>query len=391
MITAVEIKNFLSYEHAVIPMGPLTVIHGKNWSGKSNIMRACTWCLLNDGTWSDDAGRDTIRRVLPDGSLADEVMVRISFDDGSSVIRRRTAKENEYILEHSDGSQDVIQKGSVGRGYVPDVGGFTGFQPTIWPNDEKVFLNFSNDANDGRFLLSDSATAVDVKLGSVMGVDVLERAVKKADTYATSNSRAASATEKEIAAKRIELERYVGLEEAIAACNYADKAAAASADATAAWKRTAECADRFRRSNAELTRIGDGPEVIGGCLTAISEAAEKSEAARRKCLTASGLVAKMEASTGPTAEQVELFGQAIATATAADDADKSAFLTFGAAAEARKRYIAAAKSIEATEAEQVEVESELAEAISSIDACPVDGRPHQLCPFWKEETNEQTV
>lgn len=354
-------------------------------------MRGAAWCLYNDGSWSDDPVKDTIRRQLPDGSLADDVWVTVTFSDGSSVTRHRTPKTNEYTLKHADGTVTEIPNRSVGTGFLSDVGDFTGFRQTVWPNEDKCYLNFSNDANDGRFLLADTNTAVDTKLGAVMGTDVLERAVKKAATLATSASRASTKIEQDIAAKRTELTTYSGLEAARAAYDVAVKLQETATQADASWQKCLSTMNALSVCTNSLTAIGDGPERLGVLLDRANASLTTAAEAERKVLTALGLAAKLESMVGPTEEQVDRFTQATEAAAEAERAHSVAFLTFGAAVKIARALKDFEAQVEVNERDTIAIDAELQETLAAIDVCPIDGQPHQLCPFWRQEQDEQTV
>ena len=89
-ITQVRLKNFQSHEDTTISFDDYNIIYGKTNSGKSAILRGIKWALYN----------------LPPAEGVDfrrfgtkETIVEVTFDDGKKIRRRRTSKENEYILD----------------------------------------------------------------------------------------------------------------------------------------------------------------------------------------------------------------------------------------------------------------------------------------------------
>lgn len=40
LVTQITLENFLSYQHAIVPLEPLNVLIGPNGSGKSNLLEA---------------------------------------------------------------------------------------------------------------------------------------------------------------------------------------------------------------------------------------------------------------------------------------------------------------------------------------------------------------
>ena len=89
MLTGIEIKNFQSHVHTQLKFGPgVNAIVGPSDSGKSAIMRALLWPALN--------------RPLGDGfrsSWGGDTVVTITTSDGKNVTRKRTDKENVYIVD----------------------------------------------------------------------------------------------------------------------------------------------------------------------------------------------------------------------------------------------------------------------------------------------------
>ena len=150
MIIKAEIENFLSHKKTTINFGHLTVITGRNLSGKSNIIRAIRWCLLNEGTWSA-SHKDNVRRK---GSKY--TAVTVYFDDGRSVKRYRDKATNTYTLTNPDGTfREIGGKGtSIGRGFPPFLEEFTNIAPIKWPDGGSDILQFQDDTSDGRFLLT---------------------------------------------------------------------------------------------------------------------------------------------------------------------------------------------------------------------------------------------
>jgi energy-coupling factor transporter ATP-binding protein EcfA2 len=189
MITSITLHNFATYEDCTIPLGPFTVITGQNLSGKSQLWRALAWVLYNDGAWSDDPEKNEVRREV-DGELANETSVTVRFDDGLQVTRYRSAKpaRNAYDIVFPNGeTMEIGGPGTnVGAGFCEDVGKLTGIVPIKFPCDKTAsWLNFANDARNGAFLLQDGGAKIDVKLGSVVGLDTLEGGTRIAGSRAT--------------------------------------------------------------------------------------------------------------------------------------------------------------------------------------------------------------
>jgi hypothetical protein len=86
-------KSFMSNE--LLELAPLTLLYGKNSSGKSSLMGAIAVALQTLGGWEQAAGllvhqgslrnMDRIRSALVDGNLAPELEFRIRFESNPSV------------------------------------------------------------------------------------------------------------------------------------------------------------------------------------------------------------------------------------------------------------------------------------------------------------------
>ena len=88
MIEKIEIKNFRAQEKQKIELGKgVTTIIGSSFIGKSTIIKAFKWAVRNK-----PAGDSVINWD------ADKAAVRITFDDGNKVVRRRGKNLNNYKL-----------------------------------------------------------------------------------------------------------------------------------------------------------------------------------------------------------------------------------------------------------------------------------------------------
>lgn len=95
MIRTIEISNFQSHKNTILELSDgVNVIKGRSHSGKSSIVRALEWAILNrlrgDYFSSHFAGKK------------EETSVGIEFSDGEYIIRRRSSGVNGYDL--SEGS-----------------------------------------------------------------------------------------------------------------------------------------------------------------------------------------------------------------------------------------------------------------------------------------------
>ena len=88
------IENFQSHAHTEIELAPsLTVLVGESDTGKSAVIRALRWLLLNE-----PRGREFIRAGTT------ECRVTAILYDGTRITRERTPSRNRYLLLTSGGT-----------------------------------------------------------------------------------------------------------------------------------------------------------------------------------------------------------------------------------------------------------------------------------------------
>ena len=101
MIDTIEIENFQSHRHTTVQLSPgVNVIKGRSHSGKSSVMRAIRWALLNQ-----PRGENFVSHFKGDKEVTS---VGIQFDDGRHATRlRRGGSKNGY--ESSSGSFKALR------------------------------------------------------------------------------------------------------------------------------------------------------------------------------------------------------------------------------------------------------------------------------------------
>lgn len=184
-ITQVRLKNFQSHEDTTVTFDDYNIIYGKTNSGKSAILRGIKWALYN----------------LPPAEGVDfrrfgtkETIVEVCFDDGRKITRRRTSKENEYILEGNGDKQSFTQ---FGRGPLKEVLDFHGmYQVNLFGQPQSINIV---EQSEPPFFLSNGPTARGKLISRLAGTVLYESAL-------TLARRDASSLNKEIDKKRNELE-----------------------------------------------------------------------------------------------------------------------------------------------------------------------------------------
>ena len=204
IIKHVEIKNFQSHEYTIVEFKDgLNTIIGESNSGKTSILRAIRWCLDNDPKGSDfiTTGRD-------------DCSVTVVFDDGTSIIRKRTRNDS--------GTYDVVGKtiqpdGTVSK-WTQTYKGFANNLPIEIMNihqmpkvnltkDICTHLNMMSQL-DGPFLVTESPQVKAAIIGRLTGTQIIDLGIKETNKKILSNSKTIKTYTQEKTDRENELFRY---------------------------------------------------------------------------------------------------------------------------------------------------------------------------------------
>jgi exonuclease SbcC len=201
MFKELVVKNFQSHKDTAIQfVNGVNVLVGSSDQGKSAILRAILWAVDNRPLGTDDIvshwARDTKNKI------ADTMSVKVVTENGS-VIRKRTAAKNEYILR--DSRDDKNQK--LFEAVSKDV-----------PEDIQKFFKFS-DVNiqrqhDAPFLLSSSASDVAKYFNRIVRLDVIDVVLGNAESARRDTNKKIKETESEKARLAKQLDDYHWIETA---------------------------------------------------------------------------------------------------------------------------------------------------------------------------------
>jgi len=156
MLKSVHIKNFEAHADTFLELSSgINVISGASDNGKSSIVKALNWCLFNQ----------------PQGfsfkkhNCRGATVVKVEFDDGTYIERRRDAKLNQY-----DCNGEILT--ALGSGVPDAVKEITNIKEI---NIQKQFDQF--------YLLQDSSGEVARTLNGIVGLDCIDSALSAAGSF----------------------------------------------------------------------------------------------------------------------------------------------------------------------------------------------------------------
>lgn len=164
-INKIDLINFQSHKFTSLDFDDgLNVIVGPSDNGKTAILRAIRWVLFNE-----PQGMGMLR------NNEDFVSVRLYFNNDYSVERKRSKKENLYII-YNEKTGEVQEFNSLRTGLPPEVSNVMKIK--------KITLDKSNDINfniqfqhDGPFMFSYTATQKSALIGKMYNLDVVDKAI----------------------------------------------------------------------------------------------------------------------------------------------------------------------------------------------------------------------
>ena len=185
MIKSIRLKNFQSHKESTLDVcNGVNVIKGQSHSGKSSIIRALYWVLMNrpSGTSFKSSFADK----------KDDFFCEIVFDD-TTISRYRDSKENCYIV----GDTKLLAIGSD----VP-------VREALRMSEVNIQTQF-----DPYFMLNDTPGEVARKLNDVVGLDIIDKLLSKVNSEAAQASSTRSHIEARIEQQKEEIEQLAFIDE----------------------------------------------------------------------------------------------------------------------------------------------------------------------------------
>ena len=184
MIRSIELRNFQGHKFSTLQFSPgVNVIKGPSHSGKTSIVRALKWVLQN--------------KPLGDSFMShfaeDDTSVSIEFDDDTYIIREK-GKNNRYNTNL--GIFEAM------RGSVPE---------EIEQISKMNEINIQSQ-HDPYFLIQDTPGNVAKKLNKVVGLEIIDEKLGRANKLINQTGAALNNAETKVDEKTEELVSYKNLE-----------------------------------------------------------------------------------------------------------------------------------------------------------------------------------
>lgn len=188
MIKTLELKNFQSHKHSLLHFSPgVNIIKGSSHSGKTVIIRALKWALLNKPRGESFKSWFAAKN--------EQVSVGIQFENGF-VVRERSSDSNSYLIPG-----DKLE--ALGA-EVPDR-----VSEITMMDDINIHSQF-----DGFFMLQETPGNVARALNEKVGLNIIDEVLRKASNRITKTNQEIQFTEGEIVTLKADIEKLKYLEKA---------------------------------------------------------------------------------------------------------------------------------------------------------------------------------
>lgn len=197
-IKSIEIKNFQSHKNTRISFeNGLNVICGPSDNGKSAIIRALKWVLYNEPKGTDfiTQGENSCR-------------VSITLSDGTIVTRERSGGKNIYRLCDKDGKETTFE--GFGTEIPPEILNAHGIIKLHIDSSSSQCINIA-DQLEAPFLISQPGSVKAKAIGKLVGVDVIDEAIKELGKEMTSLQSQEKSTQSELNIIKEQLKAYENL------------------------------------------------------------------------------------------------------------------------------------------------------------------------------------
>lgn len=256
-IKSVRVENYQSIRDATIELAGLTVLVGKNRSGKSAMLRALRSACVNEiGTSFITAGQSYCR-------------VTITKDTGDLVWEKKRTGQAQYTLTTSDGEQRVFTK--LAGGVPLEVIQFLSIRPVEIDKTLTLFPQLHDDRNPN-FLLDKTEGQVARALAKMTRLDIVVEAQNFIRTDLHAEKRRLTNAEEHVTSLEAQLAEYDDLPARTAAQEVLEKLVSEeSIIRERCYEREQEFA-RYTQANNELAELSHIPDFEPGFLQTSVEA-----------------------------------------------------------------------------------------------------------------------
>lgn len=165
-IRKIILKNFQSHQDTEIELNDkLNIIVGPSDSGKTAIMRAMKWALYNEPSGD---------YFIKEGE--NEVSVSLIFSDNTQLTRYRSKTKNVYELLYNNGEELRLE--GFGTGVPEEIIEAIGIYKINLDGKETSSISFGEQL-EGPFLLSEKTSTRASAIGQLVGVDVIDEALRE--------------------------------------------------------------------------------------------------------------------------------------------------------------------------------------------------------------------
>ena len=193
MIHSINIENFQSHKNTRLTLSDgVNVIKGPSNSGKTAIIRALRWLILNRPTGFYFKNRDA--------SDKDKTSIDVTVKD-AVVLRTRNKGDNKYVIHIPNKENDAEFEAL--RGEVPSE-----IRDTLQLDERNLQTQF-----DGHFLLNDSAGEVAKRLNLATGLDIIDKLVSGINSYVRTTTREIRSTKEQNEQTKAHLTKYKFVDE----------------------------------------------------------------------------------------------------------------------------------------------------------------------------------
>lgn len=240
-IKHILIENFQSHARSELTFGPgLNVIIGPSDNGKSAVLRALRWALYNE-----PRGSEFVR------AGARECRVTVTMSDGVQIVRELiltksgATSRSRYLVRVPDQEEQDFE--GFGLEVPAEVIRAHGMPQVLLDTDKRVVLSLGSQL-EGPFLLTESGSLRARAIGRLLGVHVVDAAVR--------------GTQRDMRTARLEVGR---LEKEVARCDEELKPYEDIPEQEARLARAEELLAQVEQMTQRLQRLEQIQTQLGGC------------------------------------------------------------------------------------------------------------------------------